>query len=95
MKIIKTYDGWMIIDAEGEYLTDAKGNNCFNDRAEAVAVQRQKMIYALTKFELEYLLDNPEWLDDIAKFFIGGGFAKFTDDQLINKCQDNELEARL
>lgn len=55
---------------------------------------RQEMIHALTKFELQYLLDNPEWLDDNAKFFADGGFANYTDERLINKCQDNELEVQ-
>ncbi len=30
---------------------------------------RQEMIQALTRFELEYLMDNPQILEDVAKFF--------------------------
>jgi hypothetical protein len=56
---------------------------------------RKEMIYALTKYELEYLQEYPECLEDNAKFFAGGGFAAYTDEQLIAQCQDNvwlELE---
>ena len=53
---------------------------------------RKSMVDALTKFELQYLLDNPEWLDDNAEFFAGGGFANYTDEQLMKKYEDNELE---
>jgi len=34
---------------------------------------REEKILALTRYELQYLIDNPEWLDDNAKFFVGGG----------------------
>jgi len=98
MKIIKTYDGWMVINAEGEYLTDANGDNCFNDRAEAAALQRQAMIHALAKFELRYLIDNPECLDDeCAQWWIEGGFNNYADADLIRNCEMNiwpELEVQ-
>lgn len=56
---------------------------------------RQQMIFALTKYELEYLRDNPECLEDTAAFFANGGFEKYTDDKLISQCEENvwlELE---
>jgi hypothetical protein len=56
---------------------------------------RQQMIHALTKFEFQYLLENPECLDHNATFFANGGFANYTDEQLIEQCQNNvwlELE---
>ena len=46
---------------------------------------REEKILALTRYELQYLIDNPEWLDDNAKFFVGGGFTKWTDDELNTK----------
>jgi len=48
---------------------------------------RAEMIYALTKYELEYLRDNPEWLEDTAKFFADGGFERYTDAKLISRCE--------
>jgi hypothetical protein len=56
---------------------------------------RQEMVYALTKFEMEYLQEYPECLEHNAKFFADGGFANYTDEQLIEQCRDNvwlELE---
>jgi len=58
---------------------------------------RQEMIHALTKFEMEYLQEYPECLADNAKFFADGGFANYTDEQLIAQCRDNvwlELEVQ-
>jgi len=56
---------------------------------------RKEMILALTKFELQYFLDNPEWLEDNAIFFANGGFNNHTNEQLIKQCRENvwiELE---
>jgi hypothetical protein len=43
---------------------------------------RQEMIQALTRFELQYLMDNPHLLDDVAKFFANGGYVNQTDEKL-------------
>ena len=50
---------------------------------------RLEMIHALTKYELEYLRDNPEWLEDTAKFFADGGFERYTDAELVSSCEEN------
>jgi len=43
---------------------------------------RQEMIQALTRFELEYLMDNPQILEDVAKFFANGGYVKQKNENL-------------
>jgi hypothetical protein len=43
---------------------------------------RQEMIAALTQFELQYLMDNPGLLNDVAEFFSTGGYNNVTDEQL-------------
>lgn len=35
---------------------------------------REKMILELTRFELEYLMDNPDLLTSTAEFFAEGGY---------------------
>lgn len=51
---------------------------------------KKQMIHALTKFELEYLRDYPEGMDDTTiEFFASGGFTKYTHDELVLLCQDN------
>jgi hypothetical protein len=50
---------------------------------------RQQMIEALTLFELQYLLDNPDLLKGNAEFFANGGFNNRTDDELREQCKDN------
>ena len=49
---------------------------------------REQMILALTKYELQWLLDNPEHFNDVAKFFADGGFNNLTDAEL----QDNLMQ---
>lgn len=53
-------------------------------------MKREQMIEALTKYELEWLMDNPEHLADVAKFLAGDGFHACTDQDLIERCRDNE-----
>jgi hypothetical protein len=43
---------------------------------------RKEMILALTKNELVFVVENPEQLEDVAKFFANGGFTTYTDDHL-------------
>jgi hypothetical protein len=52
-------------------------------------MNREQMIEALTRFELEYLLDYPELLKDAARFFANGGFSTKTDQELRETCADN------
>lgn len=52
-------------------------------------MDRKEMILALTKFELEYLMDNPELLIGTARFFAEGGFNTRTDEQLRETLKDN------
>jgi len=57
---------------------------------------REQMIKALTTYELQWLVDNPEHLQGVAEFFAGGGFRAWSDAQLEKKCSDNvwlEVEA--
>jgi len=48
---------------------------------------RQEMILALTRNELVFLLDSPEWLAETAKFFAEGGYNKYTYKELKNQYQ--------
>jgi hypothetical protein len=50
---------------------------------------RQEMIEALTLFELQYMMDYPESVKDVAKFFAEGGFNNRTDAELRESCKDN------
>lgn len=50
---------------------------------------RQEMIEALTLFELQYMMDYPESVKDVARFFAEGGFSNRTDEQLREQCKDN------
>lgn len=50
---------------------------------------REKMILELTRFELEYLMDNPDLLTSVAEFFAEGGYDNYTDEQLKESYKDN------
>ena len=50
---------------------------------------REQMIEALTLFELEYMMDYPESVKDVARFFSKGGFSTRTDQELRDACKDN------
>ena len=50
---------------------------------------REQMIEALTLFELQYMMDYPESVKDVARFFARGGFATNTDQELRETCADN------
>ena len=52
-------------------------------------IDRKQMILALTRYELQYIQDNPEYLQDVAVFFAEGGFNNHTNAQLIDLCRDN------
>ena len=43
---------------------------------------RQEMIGALTLYELRYMMDYPESVEDVARFFAEGGFFNKTDQEL-------------
>ena len=44
---------------------------------------REEMVIALTRYELDWYLDNHKGCeDDTAKFFATGGFNKLTDEEL-------------
>ena len=49
---------------------------------------RKEKILALTKNELVFVSESPEWLDATAKFFAEGGFSAYTDEQLNKHYQD-------
>ena len=41
-----------------------------------------KMVEQLTKRELEFLIDNPEWMDHSVNFFLQGGYKQYTDSKI-------------
>jgi hypothetical protein len=41
-----------------------------------------QMILELTHYELEWAMDNPDQLEDLAEFFANGGFANVNADDL-------------
>jgi hypothetical protein len=43
---------------------------------------RQEMINALIHYEIEWVIDNPEYSKQVAEFFANRGFDKSTDEQL-------------
>ena len=52
---------------------------------------RDQMIQALTKYELQYLIDNPELLGDMTDFFVNGGFQNVNIDDLEDAYNDRIL----
>jgi len=46
---------------------------------------RQEKIFALTRNELVFLIDSPEWLEGVSEFFAKGGFNDLTDAELDQK----------
>jgi hypothetical protein len=49
---------------------------------------RKEKIDAMTRYELQYLLDNPEWLEDNVLFFAKGGFTTYTDENINQHYQE-------
>jgi hypothetical protein len=49
-----------------------KGNN----------MTREEKILALTKYELEFIVEHTQWVNDTAEFFAKGGFNADTDEEL-------------
>ena len=41
-----------------------------------------EMMMALTKKELEFLQDNPEWIDSSVEFFVNGGWSQYSNDEI-------------
>jgi hypothetical protein len=52
-------------------------------------MNKEQMILSLVQYELKYLLDNPDNLDDVAIFFANGGFNNLTLEQLKEEYKDN------
>lgn len=52
---------------------------------------RAEKILALTRNELMFLVDAPEWLDEVAKFFADGGYHTKTDKDL-DECYKFAIE---
>ena len=48
---------------------------------------RQQKIHALTRNELVFLIDSPEWLNDTSEFFAKGGFNQLSDVDLDKQYQ--------
>jgi hypothetical protein len=38
-----------------------------------------EMVKQLTKKELEFLADHPEWIDNSVRFFLEGGYKQYSD----------------
>lgn len=53
---------------------------------------RQEMIDALTHYEFQWLLDNPDYLSEVTEFFSNGGFYIYTDESLIAQYERNISE---
>jgi len=43
---------------------------------------RNTMVLALTKYELQWLMQSPEQLDNVAEFFAAGGYETMEDTEL-------------
>jgi hypothetical protein len=43
---------------------------------------REQMISELTKYELVFLAEHPQWLSDTVEFFTKGGFSNWDDAKL-------------
>ena len=52
---------------------------------------REDMIRELTRFELQYFLDNGFLLDELTKFFANGGFVHYTDNGIKHLYNDKIL----
>jgi hypothetical protein len=50
---------------------------------------RNEMIFLLTKYEMQFLIDNPDCLEATIEFFANGGFNKLSDQELIEECNEN------
>lgn len=49
---------------------------------------RDDMIRDLTKYELEFMMEDPSIMDDLTKFFISGGFNQYDDNVLRDSWND-------
>ena len=52
---------------------------------------RAEKIFDLTKHELVFLMDSPEYLDDVTKFFAEGAYHAMTKEDL-DKCYQLRFE---
>jgi hypothetical protein len=49
-------------------------------------MNRQELIYALTKYELEWFIHNGHpYIKDVTEFFANGGFNIYSDEELQKK----------
>lgn len=53
-------------------------------------MSREQMVQALTKYEIEWLMENQEHLDGVSKFLSSGGYNSLSDDELKARCIDNK-----
>jgi len=57
-------------------------------------MNREDLIKALTRYELDWYVHNSEgYEDDTAKFFAKGGFNTYTDEQLLSQYRESFEEA--
>jgi hypothetical protein len=42
----------------------------------------EEMVKQLTKRELEFLIDHPDWINDSVNFFLEGGYKQFSDSRI-------------
>ena len=56
-------------------------------------MNRQEMIYELTKFELQYFYDNNDdtYLEQLSEFFSKGGFTNWSDEDILDKYKKDIL----
>jgi hypothetical protein len=56
---------------------------------------RKDMIFALTRYEIEWVFDNSEYFDEVVDFFASGGFNKYNNEilQKLYELKCVEVEA--
>lgn len=50
---------------------------------------RNTMVLALVKYELQWLMQSPEQLDNVAEFFATGGYDSMPDEEVAKCYQRN------
>jgi len=60
-------------DGKSEIYSLGWGVLCANF-SERAKMNKDQLIKALIQYELQFLIDNPQWLEDTVSFFAAGGF---------------------
>ena len=76
---------WFCMDASDEVVVQYYREVVEGHSACMKGATRDKMVQDLIKFELTYLLDNPEYINEVSSFFASGGFNSWSDDKILKK----------